>query len=99
VDAIADEIGCASSQVALAWVRDQGLIPIVGATTVEQIVTNMGYRDVMLSPDHLHRLDAASAIELGFPHDFLRSATGVIYGGMFDRIRRHREEGAGVTGE
>lgn len=99
VDAVADEIGCASSQVALAWVQDQGLIPIVGATTVQQIIANMGYRDVVLSPDHLHRLDAASAIELGFPHDFLRSATGVIYGGMFDRIRRHREEGIGVTGE
>lgn len=97
VDAIADEIGCASAQVALAWVRDQGVIPIVGATSARQIIANMGYRDVVLSPDHLQRLDAVSRIELGFPHDFLRSASGVIYGGMFDRIHRHREEGFGVT--
>jgi aryl-alcohol dehydrogenase-like predicted oxidoreductase len=87
VDGIADEIGCASAQVALAWVRDKGVIPLVGATAVAQIVANMGYRDVVLSPDHLDRLDAASRIELGFPHDFLRSASGVIYGGMFDRIQ------------
>jgi aryl-alcohol dehydrogenase-like predicted oxidoreductase len=96
VDAIADEIGCASSQVALAWVRDQGVIPLVGATAAQQIVANMGYRDIVLSPDHLQRLDAASRIDLGFPHDFLRSASGVIYGGMADRIRRHRDEGLGT---
>lgn len=96
VDAIADEIGCTSAQVALAWVRDQGVTPIVGATSIEQIKANMGYLDVILSPEHLNRLDTASRIELGFPHDFLRSAAGVIYGGMFEQIRRHREEGLGI---
>ncbi|HEU4961567.1 MAG TPA: aldo/keto reductase [Sphingomonas sp.] len=96
-DAIADEIGCASAQVALAWVRDKGVIPLVGATSVEQIVANMDYRDVALSPDHVNRLDMVSQVELGFPHDFLRSASRVIYGGMFERIGRHREEGLGRT--
>lgn len=96
VDAIADEIGCSSSQVALAWVRDRGAIPIVGATTVPQIVANMAYREIALSADQLDRLDTASRIEPGFPHDFLKSATGYIYGGMFERIHRHRDDGIGI---
>jgi hypothetical protein len=45
-----------------------------------------------LSDRQLHRLDEASKIELGYPHDFL--ATGMvrqhIYGGMFDLIDNHR---------
>jgi aryl-alcohol dehydrogenase-like predicted oxidoreductase len=97
VDAVADEIGCASSQVALAWMREQGVIPIVGATRAEQIESNLGFLDVELVPEHLARLDEASRIELGFPHDFVRSASTFVYGGMFDRIERHREEGVGLT--
>jgi aryl-alcohol dehydrogenase-like predicted oxidoreductase len=93
VDAIADEIGCPSAQVALAWVRDKGAIPLVGATTAQQLISNMAYQDVSLSADHLQRLEGVSRIELGFPHDFLRSASGFIYGGMFERIERHRDEG------
>lgn len=97
VDTVADEIGCASAQVALAWVREKGVIPIVGATSVEQLTSNLGYLDVKLASEQLQRLDAVSRIDLGFPHDFLKSASRVIYGGMFDRIDRHREEGIGTT--
>lgn len=97
VDAIADELGCLSVQVALAWVRAQGAIPILGITRPEQLTANLAYLDIGLSAEQLGRLDAVSAIELGFPHDFARSAKGFIYGGMFDHIDRHREEGFGVS--
>jgi aryl-alcohol dehydrogenase-like predicted oxidoreductase len=75
VDAIADEIGVTSTQVALAWVRAQGygFIPIVGARKVEQITDSLGSVDVRLEASHLEKLDAVSKIELGFPHDFLRT--------------------------
>lgn len=75
VDAIADEIGCSSAQVANAWVMQQGygVIPIVGARKVSQIVDSMGAAAVNLTDDHLARLDALSAVELGFPHDFLNA--------------------------
>lgn len=96
VDAVAEKIGCTPAQVALAWIREQGVIPLVGATSAKQIIANMDYRDVVLPPDQLQRLDAVSAIELGFPHDFHRSAARYIYGGMFHRIKRHRDEGIGI---
>jgi aryl-alcohol dehydrogenase-like predicted oxidoreductase len=75
VDAIADELGVTSTQVALAWVRAQGygIIPIVGARKVEQITDSLGSVDVKLGEPHLEKLDAVSKVDLGFPHDFLRS--------------------------
>ena len=76
VDAVADELGCTSTQVALAWVRSQGygFIPIVGARKVEQLVDSMGATDVLLGSEQRARLDEVSRIELGFPHDFLATS-------------------------
>lgn len=75
VDAVADELGASSAQVATAWVSAQSYrhIPIVGARKVAQILDTMGASSVELGPEHLARLDAVSRIELGFPHDFLAS--------------------------
>lgn len=78
VDAVADELGKTSAQVANAWVAAQGysFIPIVGARKVSQIEDSMGSTQVKLSDAHLAQLDEVSKIELGFPHDFL-AASGV----------------------
>ena len=75
VDAIADELGATSAQVATAWVHAQGYryIPIVGARKVEQIRDTLGCLDVQIDERHLARLDESSRVSLGFPHDFLRS--------------------------
>ncbi|NVB39469.1 aldo/keto reductase [Pseudenhygromyxa sp. WMMC2535] len=75
VDAVADELGVTSAQVATAWVSAQGYryLPIVGARKVGQITDTMGASAVTLSEAQLAKLDAASEIELGFPHDFLGS--------------------------
>jgi len=74
---IAMEIGKSPSQVALAWtLLEPGVTaPIVGARTLEQFEDNLGALDVVLSMDQQSRLCSASAIELGFPHDFLARDT------------------------
>lgn len=73
VDAIADQLGATSAQVAIAWVRSRGYryIPIVGARKVEQIEDCLGSVDVALDDEQLRRLDEVSGVEMGFPHDFL----------------------------
>jgi aryl-alcohol dehydrogenase-like predicted oxidoreductase len=74
VIAIAEKLGRTPAQVALAWVRQQSgvIIPLVGARTREQLDDNLGCLDLTLSPEDMETLDTASAIELGFPHDFLQ---------------------------
>jgi hypothetical protein len=44
----------------------------VGARKVSQIEDCAGAAALTLPDEAVARLDAASAIELGFPHDFLR---------------------------
>src|SRR5512135_975183 len=90
---VATETGHTASQVALAWVRQQPyevIVPIVGAKTVTQFRDNLGCLDLTLGPDQLARLDAASKIELGFPHDFLVSGRSFIFGKTFPLIDNHR---------
>ena len=67
--AIAQETGATPSQVAIAWVRSKPVITILGPRTREQLQDNLGALDVRLSEDQLRRLDQASAIPLGFPHE------------------------------
>ena len=73
VQAIADEIGCSPTQVATNWVRQQPgvVIPIVGATKLEQLDDSLTSLEFELDAAQIGRLDDASAIELGYPHDFL----------------------------
>jgi aryl-alcohol dehydrogenase-like predicted oxidoreductase len=71
---VAKETGRSSAQVALAWLFTQCGVtaPLLGARTLIQLENNLSAFDVSFSDDQLKRLDAASAIELGFPHTFLR---------------------------
>ena len=71
---VAEEIGRTPAQVALSWVR-QGpgvIVPLVGARTRAQLDDNLGCLDLALAPEQKQRLDDASKIQLGFPHDFLQ---------------------------
>lgn len=71
---VAEDAGVRPSQAALAWLRTRGpatTIPILGARTADQLEESLACLQVELSPDQLARLDEASAIELGFPYDFL----------------------------
>ncbi|GJH01145.1 aldo/keto reductase [Paraburkholderia terrae] len=69
--AVAGELGVSPGQVAIAWVLAKGVLPIIGPRTAEQLADNLGALSVSLDPAHVARLDAASAIPLGFPHDML----------------------------
>lgn len=76
VDRVADALGASSAQVAVAWVQARGYryIPIVGARKVAQIQDSLGAAELRLAPEHLAELDQVSAVEMGFPHDFLASS-------------------------
>jgi aryl-alcohol dehydrogenase-like predicted oxidoreductase len=89
---IATEIDCTPAQVALNWLRQQSVIPVVGARKVEQMRGNLDCLKSSLSEGQMQRLNDVSKIKLGYPHDFL--ASGMvrhhIYGGMFEQIDDHR---------
>jgi len=94
---VADEIGCSPAQAAIAWARQQRgvVVPLVGASNAKQLADNLGAADVKLDDDQLKRLDQASAIPLGFPHDFIGrhgSASQYIYGEYLDALDVHRGE-------
>ena len=78
------------AEVALAWLRHRGqpIIPIVGARKIEQLQANLRIVDIRLPAVEVQRLDEASKIELGFPHDFLGKpmVRAFTYGGLGDRI-------------
>jgi aryl-alcohol dehydrogenase-like predicted oxidoreductase len=70
---VAKEIGRSPAQVAIAWVLRQNVIPIIGARRLEQFEDNLAAATVTLTPEQLWKLDEASKVELGFPHDMVNS--------------------------
>ncbi|MGV9454137.1 aldo/keto reductase [Streptomyces sp. NPDC003635] len=91
---IAEEGGWSPAQVALAWLlgRPGNVVPIIAATKESQLADNLGAVDVRLDADAVARLDAVSAVPLGFPHDFVREPqiTRNIYGDRWTRIDDRR---------
>jgi aryl-alcohol dehydrogenase-like predicted oxidoreductase len=61
VKVLAAEIGCSTSQLALAWVLAQGddIVPIPGTKRRKYLEENVGALDVHLSPSQLATLSAA----------------------------------------
>jgi len=91
--AVARDTGKSASQVALAWVRQQpfgAIVPIVGARTAAQLADNLGCLNLVLGPSHLAALEAASMVDLGFPHDFLSRGRQFIFGKTFPLIDGRR---------
>lgn len=89
---VAQKLGASPAQLSLAWLRHKGVIPIIGARTVDQLKDNMAALEVRIPKKEMERLDRVSAIELGFPHDFVlrAGAQKMIYGGMVDQIRGNK---------
>jgi aryl-alcohol dehydrogenase-like predicted oxidoreductase len=69
--AVAAEQGATPGQVALAWMGGRGVLPIVGPRTRAQLDDSLGAVGIVLTDQQRARLDASSAIALGFPHDLL----------------------------
>ncbi|KAA2261236.1 aldo/keto reductase [Solihabitans fulvus] len=92
--AVAEEGGWSPAQVAIAWLLRQpaNVVPILGATTLTQLKDNLGAVDVRLTDDQLARLDTASRVPLGFPHDFLAGerVTNGVYGDRWQEVDDRR---------
>jgi len=60
VEKMAEEKGCTTAQLALAWVLAEGedVVPIPGTKHVKYLDQNIGALDVKLSEEDLNRLDA-----------------------------------------
>lgn len=88
LDAIADDLGVTSGQLALAWMLSRGVIPIVGATRADQLRENLAATTIALDDKTLAALDAASAFDAGHPYSMLEwdMPMALGYGGMFDQI-------------
>jgi aryl-alcohol dehydrogenase-like predicted oxidoreductase len=70
---VAGELGVTPPQVALAWtrVRSRAVLPLVGASSVEQMADNLAALDVELPVEAVARLESATDFEVGFPTDFI----------------------------
>ncbi len=92
--AVGAETGTTPTQVAIAWIRSKAaasptaLIPILGPRTRAQLDDNLAALSVTLSDGQVRRLDEASAVPLGFPHELLANDRNVkrIAGGKPDLI-------------
>jgi aryl-alcohol dehydrogenase-like predicted oxidoreductase len=64
VQSIADEVGCTSAQVSLAWLLAQGndIVPIPGTKRVSRVEENAGADDIELSAAQLDRLDRLTPV-------------------------------------
>ncbi len=92
VISVAYELGVQPSDVALKWTmqKDFQCIPIVGATKLSQLEDNLKAVDVTLPAEAIERLNKASAIELGFPHDFFNeeAVQKNNFGGFYHQIEK-----------
>jgi aryl-alcohol dehydrogenase-like predicted oxidoreductase len=88
---VAKAAGKSPAQVALNWLRaKRNVIPIIGARKFSQFEDNMNCLKWKLDKKQFAQLDEASAIEMGFPMDFIHrpSVRQFLHGGMFDRIEK-----------
>jgi aryl-alcohol dehydrogenase-like predicted oxidoreductase len=63
LEAVAAEVGITPNQVVLAWMAqsDPPVIPLVAASTVEQMQENLGALEIELSGEQMERLNRAAA--------------------------------------
>ncbi len=86
---LAKEMGTSPAQLSLAWLLHKGIIPIIGARKMDQLKDNLASLALKLPVEVIQQLDEVSAIDLGFPHDFVLrpGAQKMIYGDMVKQIR------------
>lgn len=90
----AEILGVTPAQLVINWTRqrDPNLtsIPIIGARTAAQLQDSLGCLNFQIPTETIQALDAASPIELGFPHEFLATENirELIFGGQYTKIIR-----------
>ena len=89
---VAGKADVSPAHVAIAWLLHRAarsatsVIPILGPRTLEQLDATLGALDVTLSQEQVAHLDAASAVPLGVPHEFLQGNAARIAGGNVERL-------------
>ena len=89
VDKVADKLGVSSAAVALAWVKQRGVLPIVGARKLSHIQENLKFLELTLPEEDMDALTAISEPELPWTYKLLHGNTGIrnlAAGGMLDYI-------------
>jgi aryl-alcohol dehydrogenase-like predicted oxidoreductase len=89
----AAELDAKPSEVAIAWLRTRPgvIIPIIGARTAGQLEETLSCVELELPADVLRRLELASRVSLGFPHEFL---AGILERRAGSRLFPHDHRGA-----
>jgi aryl-alcohol dehydrogenase-like predicted oxidoreductase len=67
----AAQLGCSPAALALAWVLHKGVLPIIGARTVDQLADNLRSVDLSLPADVLAGLDALMPPAVVYPESLL----------------------------
>jgi aryl-alcohol dehydrogenase-like predicted oxidoreductase len=90
----AEILGVTPAQLVINWTRQRDpyltSIPIIGARTAAQLQDSLGCLNFQIPTETIQALDAASPIELGFPHEFLATDNirELIFGGQYAKIIR-----------
>lgn len=83
IEEVAKKYGKSIPQVALNWLINQdGVIPILGARTVEQIEDNLGSVGWLLNEEDLKIIDDVSYPDDKYPYRFIKWANGRIKNGQ-----------------
>ncbi|MBL7775197.1 MAG: aldo/keto reductase [Saprospiraceae bacterium] len=89
----AQKLGVQPGQLAINWTRQNDnrrtTVPIIGARNAEQLQETIDGLHFTIPADTLAALDQVSAIELGFPHDFLAgdNIRQLMFGGEYDQLK------------
>lgn len=57
--AVANETGATVNQIVLKWMLDRDVIPLIAASTEDQLAENVGALDVQLTAEQMERLNSA----------------------------------------
>jgi aryl-alcohol dehydrogenase-like predicted oxidoreductase len=74
LEKISAETNVPAAQIATAWVCAKGPITLAGPRTLAQLKDYLAAAELQLDRDHIARLDQASRVELGYPHELIHSA-------------------------
>lgn len=92
---VAKKLGVTPSQLAVRWTmqKDQVVIPIIGARNAVQLEDTLGAAEFTIPDEQLKKLDEASKIELGFPHEFFQEdlIKNLIFAGKHNDLENHRK--------
>ncbi len=89
---IAKDTNVTATHIAIAWLLNKAshsnsaLIPILGSRTAEQLNATLGALEVVLNENQISRLDAASAVALGVPHEQIQSSKNNLAGGQHIKL-------------